>query len=132
MAGFTELLRQLREARGLSQVRLARHAGISHSYVSRLEAGNRTPTRAAVERLAAALVCTAAERDALLLAAGFSDGHMPRVVDTNLLLLDEMLQDARLPDMYRQSVQASIAALLRGCEAVRGRSRLAVVRTEAA
>jgi len=73
-----------------------------------------------------------AERDALLLAAGFSDGSGPRVVDINLLLLDEMLQDARLPDMYRQSVHDGIAALLRGCEAVQSRSRLAVVRKEAA
>jgi transcriptional regulator with XRE-family HTH domain len=132
VSGFPVLLRQLREDRGMSMVRLARASAVSPGYVSRLEAGKRQPARDVVERLAAAMRCTVAERDALLLAAGFSDGSGPRVVDINLLLLDEMLQDARLPDMYRQSVHDGIAALLRGCEAVQSRSRLAVVRKEAA
>lgn len=131
MVTFGPTLRRLREDRGLSQSRLAERAGFDHSYVSRLEGGARQPTRGAVNDLAAALACTEAEQDALLLAAGFVNGQ-PRVTDPNLLLIDEALQDDRLPQGYRDAVRASLDALLAGCEAVRGRPRVAVVHGRAA
>jgi transcriptional regulator with XRE-family HTH domain len=127
MSAFSTILRQLRAERGLNQSRLAERANLSHSHVSRLESGDRQPSRPVVSDLAAALGCTDAERDVLLLAAGFTEGEMPRVLDFNLLLLDGALQDEQLPEAYRQSLHDSIGALLRGCEAVRGRRRVAVV-----
>lgn len=132
MSPFGLTLRRLREDRGLSQSKLAARAGFDHSYVSRLEGGDRQPTRGAVNDLVAALACTEAEQDALLLAAGFVGDRLPRVIDPNLLLLDEALQDDRLPEGYRRSVRASLDALLLGCEAVRERQRLAVVHGRAA
>ena len=54
-ADFGGLLKAMREARRISQSKLAERADFDHSYVSRLESGARMPTRDAVERLASAL-----------------------------------------------------------------------------
>ncbi len=48
-------LRQLREAKGLSQRALAKKAGISREYVLRLEAARQDPTLGTLEKLAKAL-----------------------------------------------------------------------------
>ena len=69
---FGAILKQLREPRRISQSKLALAAGFDHSYVSRLESGARKPAREAVEQLADALKVTPAERDQLLVSAGFT------------------------------------------------------------
>jgi transcriptional regulator with XRE-family HTH domain len=71
MSEFGPLLKGFREARYLSQSKLADRASLCHSYVSRLESGARMPTRESVDRLAAALKLEPEERDRLLNAAGF-------------------------------------------------------------
>ena len=71
-AEFGPLLKGFRERRNVSQSKLAERAQLDHSYVSRLESGVRTPTRDAVDRLAAALMVGPEDRDALLRAAGFA------------------------------------------------------------
>ena len=68
---FGPALKRSREARGVSQSKLAERAGYDHSYVSRLESGVRTPTRDAVDRLGEALALPEEDRDALRHAAGF-------------------------------------------------------------
>jgi transcriptional regulator with XRE-family HTH domain len=55
--GFGERLRQLREAKGLSQMELAEAAGMWTNTVSRLENGRHTPPWSAVIALADALGC---------------------------------------------------------------------------
>ena len=82
-ADFGGLLKAMREARRISQSKLAERADFDHSYVSRLESGARMPTRDAVERLASALTLAQSEEDGLLAAAGF----LPR--DVSSLLSDE-------------------------------------------
>ncbi len=49
---FGDVLAEVRITRQLSQSRLAQAAGFDHSYISRLEAGKRKPSRAAVLALA--------------------------------------------------------------------------------
>ena len=71
-ADFGGLLKAMREARRISQSKLAERADFDHSYVSRLESGARMPTRDAVERLASALTLSQSEEDGLLAAAGIS------------------------------------------------------------
>lgn len=67
---FGELVRRHRLHRGLTQTRLAREAGITHSYVTHLETGRRThPSREMVEKLAGALNLLGTER-AVFFAAG--------------------------------------------------------------
>jgi XRE family transcriptional regulator, regulator of sulfur utilization len=48
-------LKQIREAKGLSQTALARKARVSRAYVFRLEAGGSDPTVGVLQRLAKAL-----------------------------------------------------------------------------
>ena len=58
---FYERLRELREARGLSQRQLTVLAGLSATTVCHLEAGMGQPKLSTVEALARALGVTAAE-----------------------------------------------------------------------
>jgi transcriptional regulator with XRE-family HTH domain len=48
-------LKQIREAKGLSQTALAQKARVSRAYVFRLEAGGSDPTVGVLQRLAKAL-----------------------------------------------------------------------------
>ncbi|MEZ4496807.1 MAG: helix-turn-helix transcriptional regulator [Thermomicrobiales bacterium] len=110
---FGALLKRCREARHVSQSKLAERAGFDHSYVSRLESGARTPTRDAVDRLGEALTLDQVERDALLAAAGF----LPR--DVNSLLANEpvigevldLLQDESLPMEARENFRQVLKLL---------------------
>ena len=55
---YSARLRELRSSRGLTQVELARKAGVTASYVWRLESGGAAPGIDLVERLATALGTT--------------------------------------------------------------------------
>lgn len=76
-------LKVLRLTAGLSQSKLAQHAGFDHSYVSRLESGARDPTREAVDRLCEALKADEGQRRRLLASAA----HL-NVIEANDLLID--------------------------------------------
>ena len=111
---FAELLKRFREGARTSQSRLAESAGFDHSYVSRLESGNRTPTREAVVKLADALGLTPEQRDSLLAAAGY----MPQRVES--LLADEpilsevlqLLQSRDIPEPIRQNVRQMLRLMV--------------------
>jgi transcriptional regulator with XRE-family HTH domain len=107
MTEFGQLLKALRERRGVSQSKLAERADFDHSYVSRLEGGARMPTRDAVDRLGQALGLGESERDALLASAGF----LPRDV-TNLLSSEpvlgevlDLLKNEQVPSEYRENMR---------------------------
>lgn len=68
---FGQALRELRETRGLSLNRLARGAGLTPGYLSRLESGQRHPSYDAVMRLSKALGLTGADQQRLYAAAGY-------------------------------------------------------------
>jgi len=48
-------LKQLREARGLTQAALAKRTGVSRAYLARLEIGRHDPPLSTLEKLAKAL-----------------------------------------------------------------------------
>jgi transcriptional regulator with XRE-family HTH domain len=110
---FGNLLKGLREKRGVSQSKLAERAEFDHSYVSRLESGARMPTRDAVERLAEALNLEQTQLDAMLAGAGF----LPR--DVTSLLSNEpvigevldLLQDEAVPSEYRDNMRQVLQLL---------------------
>lgn len=58
---FAARLRELRVARGMTQVELSRRADVTASYVTRLETAAAAPGIDLVARLAAALGCNAAD-----------------------------------------------------------------------
>jgi transcriptional regulator with XRE-family HTH domain len=70
--GFGQLLRQWRETRGKSQLRLATGAGVSVRHLSFIETGRASPSREMVLLLGEALDVPLRDRNALLEAAGFA------------------------------------------------------------
>jgi len=111
-----QLLRQFREQRGLSQNALARRMGVNPAYVNRLEHGGRgAGNRQLIERAAAALELSPAERDALLSAAG----HLPQALQTvgptdpTLRLVADLLADPAISpaDKALFRAQVRLAAL---------------------
>lgn len=69
--GFGTLLTTYRQARGWSMSELARRAGLDHSYISRLEAGDRMPARVVACELADVFGLHNVDRDVFLATAGF-------------------------------------------------------------
>lgn len=112
-SAFGSVLKGFREARRVSQSKLAKRAGFDHSYVSRLESGARTPTRDAVDQLAQALELAGVQHDELLVAAGF----LPREVSSLLAGEPEitevlnLLQNADVPEEYRLSMRQVLRVL---------------------
>ena len=112
-SGFGMTLKRFREARRVSQSKLAERAGFDHSYVSRLESGARMPTRDAVLQLSRALELPDLQQDELLAAAGF----LPREVASLLAGEPEitevlgLLQNAQVPEAYRDSMRQVLRLL---------------------
>jgi transcriptional regulator with XRE-family HTH domain len=112
---FGVALAAARGARGLSQSRLAVEAGFDHSYISRLEAGKREPSRETVLALAQVLRLEGPDLDRLLLAAGF------RPLDDSSLFADEpaiaaavrLLRDPRVPEPMRANFREVMELLVR-------------------
>ena len=73
---FSALLRYWRGRRGLSQLDLALHAGVSARHVSFLESGRAQPSEPMALRLLAALDVPLRDRNEALRAAGF-EAHFP-------------------------------------------------------
>lgn len=69
---FAQVLREMREKKGFSQMRLAMKAGFDHSYISRLESGQRKPSYDAVVTLSRVLKLEGEERRRFFAAAGYA------------------------------------------------------------
>lgn len=113
MTDFGQLLKSLRERRGVSQSKLAERAEFDHSYVSRLESGARMPTRDAVDRLGNALELTDVELDSLLAAAGFLPRDVANLLSNEPVLSEvlDLLQDEQVPVEYRESMRQMLRLL---------------------
>lgn len=59
--GLGAAVRQLRQARGLSQEKVARRSGLHLTWINRVENGHTNPTWGSIKRLAAALAVTLGE-----------------------------------------------------------------------
>ena len=114
MSDFGQRLKWLREQRRLSQSKLAEKACFDHSFLSRLESGNRVPSRDAVNRLADALNATERERDELLDAAGFraTDPAAFALTDPTLRELARVLSDTTLPPGYVLTLRGAVQAMV--------------------
>lgn len=75
---FGSMLRQWRTTRRMSQLALATESGISARHLSFLETGRAQPSREMVQLLAGMLDLPLAERNALLLGAGFAPAYAQR------------------------------------------------------
>src|SRR6478672_4009974 len=79
--GVGELLREWRQRRRLSQLELAVDAEVSTRHLSFVETGRSRPSRELVLHLAEHLDVPLRERNALLLAAGYSPSYRERGLD---------------------------------------------------
>jgi transcriptional regulator with XRE-family HTH domain len=104
---FRLLLKRWREARRWSQERLAERAAMDHSLVSRLESGQRSPTREAVEKLARGLELGAEQKDRLLIAAGYFPEHVENAIigEPEIQQLYRFLRDERTPQPMRDNLR---------------------------
>ncbi len=113
---FGSLLRQYREAAGLSQLGLSRAVGVNSGYISRLEAGERSaPGADLVRALADALRLAPAERDRLLAAAGYLPSSLAQLDpgDPTLALVVRILGDEAIPAAERDEFRAIIRLVAR-------------------
>lgn len=113
--GFGGYLHELRRERGLTIRHLAAAAGVHHTYVSKLERGDRqAPEEAVVEALAAALQATPAQLDQLRWRAGLTprgDG-VPGSGDPTLTLVAEALADPGTPEQQRDRLRQGLARVV--------------------
>jgi len=75
---FGRILRQWRDARHMSQLALATEAGISTRHLSFLETGRAQPSREMVQLLSGMLDVQLADRNTLLVAAGYAPAYGDR------------------------------------------------------
>jgi transcriptional regulator with XRE-family HTH domain len=92
---FAKVLRMLREARGISQYKLAKLLNTTPSLISRYESGQRSPRRETVRAIAEALALTPEERKILYHAAGF-------IVDDFTALQAEVWYGALMGGIHRE------------------------------
>ena len=108
---FGSALRKLRVDRRLSQFKLAKRSGISHSTASRLESGARQPSREMIAALADALDATEAERDELLTTGGFMPldvGHL--IGESGAALVTQLLADPDVALVARLLADPGVSA----------------------
>lgn len=106
---LAELLYDYRLSYPMGRTELARKAGCSHSYVSRIEDGSRVHVeRSYIEAFADALQLPPDKRDRLLASAGY----LPEDV-TNLLFVPELGELQAVFHQCPPAVQADLRATLR-------------------
>lgn len=108
---FGATLKAVLAAHRLSQSKAAEMADYDHSYISRLCAGSRMPTREFIDCLATNCGFSDEEWNWLLLAAGF----IPRdatLLDPELQDAADALHDPAIPAVYRESLRLQISALV--------------------
>jgi transcriptional regulator with XRE-family HTH domain len=81
------MIRQWREARGISQLRLSLQAGVSARHLSFIESGRSEPGRDVLIRLGRALGLPLREHNQLLEHGGYAPLHPPRRLDDPMLAI---------------------------------------------
>lgn len=113
MTPFGTVLRDVLAAHRLSQSRAAEMADYDHSYISRLVAGSRAPTRELVDRIV--MYCGFSDDEARRLyeAAGFvPSGMVVSPLDPELQAAAETLNDESIPLSHRLVLRLQISALV--------------------
>ena len=110
---FRALLKRHREARRWSQERLASESEMDHSLVSRLESGQRSPTREAITKLARGLDLPTEQKDRLLIAAGFFPEQPENALadEPAVTRIYRILRDEHTPQPVRDNIRALLNSL---------------------
>ena len=111
---FRALLRAHRERRRWSQERCAAECEMDHSLVSRIEGGQRNPTREAVEKLIAGLQLPDDAADALRIAAGYVPVRRGSMVadEPAVALAYMLLHDPTIAGEVKEAVREQLRGLV--------------------
>lgn len=110
---FGRALSGVRRDHDLSQSALARALGVNHSYISRLEAGQRSPSLDLINRIEAALNLNDEESRLIRRAAGYLRTAESLVLaDPLMMALARALNDTSIPEATREAFRAQIAAMI--------------------
>jgi transcriptional regulator with XRE-family HTH domain len=108
---FGALLKAERLAAGISQTALGQETGFDHSFISRLESGEREPTLETVDGITKALGLSQPERDRLRMAAGYMPMRDESVYQhPQIGELDRAIQSAS-PQLAQWALETVIALL---------------------
>jgi transcriptional regulator with XRE-family HTH domain len=107
---FADALKTFREGSGVSQYALSKTADVAHSTISRLESGNRNPTKPMVQAICNALELNLHQTEYLYKQAGFAyhDDMTPVEDIARLVLMDSGYPAAivdRLDTIWRASLE---------------------------
>ena len=99
---FGQLLRQLRKDYGLTQEDLAEQVGCSIETISKIERGERRPSKQVAERMAQVLDIPAAERPAFVRAARLLSRSAEEPADTRPEIREQILSSPHLTSPISQ------------------------------
>src|SRR5207237_2906456 len=108
---FPSLLRSFRKSAGRSRNNLAHEVGVDPSYLTRIEHGDREPPRLhIVEALARALRLSVADRNRLLVSAGYAPMSVVQLGswDDALQAVADVLTDIRLSAEERDQLRSVV------------------------
>ena len=117
VSAFGAVLDTYRATYALSQSGLSELLGCDHSYVSRIIAGNRQPSRVFVENAARTFGLIGQDADAMLLSAGYAP-LAPRSMNPRLVALQNCIDDKRVPVDLREAVLLTVEGLVASLEGV--------------
>jgi len=107
---FARMLHDERRRQGLSQAALARSIDINHATLSRLESGERRPSRVMAMRIANGLGIDGEERVQFLAAAGYTTTGIER--DPTVTDLIEILNRPDIPLALRLQLREGVEKLI--------------------
>lgn len=112
---FARCLMEMRGISRMSQDRLAGLTGYDRSYITRLELGQRVPSRDAVLRLAEAMQISEANRNKMLVAAGYAPSDEKDLPERDPVVdaLVALLADPMVTNEVRDDVRNMVATLVR-------------------
>ena len=112
------VLREMRTARRVSQSRLGVLSGYDHTHMSRIESGERRPTREALGKIATALRLGDAERDELLIAFGFRPERPESTIagQPEVARLYDLMERESIPPEVKNIAKAHLALIAASME----------------
>lgn len=112
------VLKALRESRTMTQYRLAKTIGCDHSYISRMEKGNRIPHREFLPRLVRALRLNRDEADRIAVAFGYAPGSPTSMIgdQPEVARIHALMTDESIPNEIKHIARAQLALIASSME----------------
>jgi transcriptional regulator with XRE-family HTH domain len=109
---FGMTLTAFRKRARLSQPKLANACGCDHSYVSRMELGQRHPSPEMVDKLAGSLALSDHDAEQLYRSAGYIGPLSEALNDPLAVRVQSLMQDEKVRSSYRMMAMQVISAIV--------------------